>query len=101
MKPVILSADNELKVYAVPDAVAENLAGYCMEFCINWLHKSPHAEKYRLDNGAVCYDETDFIEYLNTRLFPEQPATMILNLGWPKGRKPIPAEFKRCPRFSF
>ena len=33
MKPVILSADGDSVVYTVPDAVADNLEAYCMEFC--------------------------------------------------------------------
>ena len=47
MKNVLLSADSEISVFAVPDPVADHLEKYCLEFCRNWLHKSPDAEKYR------------------------------------------------------
>lgn len=33
MKNVLLSADSEISVFAVPDEVADNLEKYCLEFC--------------------------------------------------------------------
>lgn len=51
MKRVLLSADSEISVFAVPDKVADDLERYCMDFCHNWLHKSPEAEKYRVKMG--------------------------------------------------
>ena len=42
MKNIILSADGDRMVYSVPDAVADNLEKYCMEF-IDWLEASPSA----------------------------------------------------------
>lgn len=65
MKYVLLSADNSPSVYLVPDVVADDLIKYCFEFCQNWLRKSPDAKGFRRD-GVVCYDEKDFIDYLNT-----------------------------------
>ena len=64
MKNVIISADGDRMVYPVPDIVADNLDEYCIEFCDKWLRTSPHAKKYRV-NGVLCYNERDFIEYLN------------------------------------
>ena len=64
MKEVILSADGEAMLYRVPDAVAENLETYCMEFASRWLWESPHAEGYRKKQGnmtVVSYTEEDFI----------------------------------------
>lgn len=61
MKEVILSADGDRIVYLVPDAVAENLDEYCLEFCSDWLRKSPDAERYRVGAG-VSYTEADFID---------------------------------------
>lgn len=63
MKNVLLSADNEIKLFSVPDEIADNLEQYCVEFCCNWLHKSPKAAKYRVkmgDRTGVCYSEEDF-----------------------------------------
>ena len=68
MKYVLLSADGEISVFSVPDKVANNLQKYCLEFCCNWLYQSPEAAKFRVQMGdtvGVCYDEKDFIDYLN------------------------------------
>ena len=67
MKQVLLSADGEISVYCVPDAVADDLETYCLEFSCHWLHESPDAARYRVKRGSavvVCYTEKDFIEYL-------------------------------------
>lgn len=80
MKRVILSADNDRKVYAVPDRVADDLEEYCLEFCTRWLRTSPHARQYRA-YGGLCYDERDFIDYLNRWVFPEEPSVFVANLG--------------------
>ena len=61
MKDVILSADGDRVVYLVPDAVADNLDEYCLEFCSDWLRNSPDAERYRVGAG-VCYTESDSID---------------------------------------
>ena len=65
MKHVILSADGDSKVYSVPDEVAAHLSRRCNYFRTTWLRVSRHAKKYRLPGGVVCYNEEDFIEYLN------------------------------------
>lgn len=100
MKNVVLSADGERKVYSVPDAVAEDLPGYCCEFCLRWLRTSPHAEKYRTEEG-FCYDESSFIEYLNEWVFPEEPSVLVENLGWLDFNEPLPAPYTDCPDFNF
>ena len=89
MKHVVISADGDRKVYSVPDVVAENLRAYCMEFCTKWLRTSPHAGKYRR-SGVFCYNEDDFIEYLNTWVFPDQKSTLVANLGWIDFREKLP-----------
>lgn len=35
------------------------------------MKTSPKAKKYRI-KGGYCYDETDFIAYLNQYIFPEK-----------------------------
>lgn len=100
MKYVLLSADNNPSVYLVPDIVADNLRSYCIGFCDKWLRKSPHAKKYRR-NGGVCYNETDFIEYLNTWLFPNEKSIFIETLGWVESEKDIPQKYKEYERFNF
>ena len=100
MKEVILSADGDSIVYLVPDAVADNLEEYCMEFCSNWLRYSPDANKYRKD-GILCYTEKDFIDYLNAYVFPDCKSKMVENLGWTDFGVTLPAEYKDYPYFNF
>ena len=80
MKEIILSADVDSIVYFVPDAVADNLEKYCLEFCEVWLWTSPEAKRYRTQEG-VCYGEADFIDYLNEYIFPMQKSVFVKNLG--------------------
>ena len=101
MKNVIISADGDRMVYSVPDIVADNLDEYCIEFCDKWLRTSPHAKKYRV-NGVLCYNERDFIEYLNRFRFSGAQSVWIENLG-PTGMDelPVPERYKDCPVFHF
>lgn len=100
MKNVILSADGDSVVYAVPDEVADNLEIFCMEFCGKWLHTSPEAKKYRTKYG-VCYNEADFIEYLNKYIFPDQTSTLVKNIGWTGLGTNLPEEYQGYPYFNF
>lgn len=100
MKEVIISADSDSIVYSVPDVVADNLKKYCISFCDKWMKNSPDAKKYRL-NGGYCYNEADFIDYLNEYVFPEQKSIFVKNLGWTDLGKNLPAEYKNHPYFNF
>lgn len=100
MKNIVISADGDRKVYSVPDAVANDLQKYCIEFCTEWIWSSPYAKKYRTSDG-VCYNEEDFIEYLNTYLFPNEKSVFVKNLGWVDFRSKLPAPFCDCPEFNF
>ena len=100
MKNVVLSADGDRMVYSVPDVVAGRLEDYCMEFCCHWLPDSPHAQKYRV-NGVLCYNEADFIDYLNRWVFPDQPSLLVKNLGWIAFDQPLPKPYRSCPQFNF
>lgn len=100
MKNIVLSADGDSIIYAVPDIVADNLKQYCMEFCSEWLWRSPDAAKYRTSRG-VCYHEMDFIEYLNTYKFPNEQSLFVKNLGWTGLGKKLPAEYASLPTFNF
>ena len=98
MKNVILSADSDRRVYSVPDAVADNLEKYCMEF-IDWLEASPDAKKYRR-KGVLWYDESDFILYLNKYVFPKEQSVYVRNIG-NEYSKWASCEYKDCPSFNF
>jgi len=101
LKQVILSADGPRMVYSVPDAVADDLERYCMEFCCEWLPKSPDASRYRTESGGLCYNEGDFIEYLNRWVFPKQKSKLIEELG-PIGDADILfSKYAGCPQFNF
>ena len=105
MKHVLLSADNCPSVYLVPDIVADNLDMYCIEFCDHWLRESPDAAAYRVNHGTcigVCYNEEDFIKYLNTWMFPDQPSTWIETLEIdPNPDADIPQKYADCEWFNF
>ena len=100
MKNVILSADGNSIVYSVPDEVADNLSDYCLQFCSEWLPYSPDAARYRV-KGVLCYDESDFISYLNQFVFPDKRSEFVADLGWIGSGDEYPVEFRECPRFNF
>ena len=100
MKEVIISADGDSIVYLVPDAVADDLRKYCIYFCDKWMKTSPDARKYKTKEG-YCYNEEDFIDYLNEYVFPEQKSVFVKNLGWTDCGRNLPPEYKNHPYFNF
>ena len=103
MKNVLLSADGQISVYSVPDAVADRLQEHGMEFCCNWLRHSPDAAKYRIDRGSyvgLCYTERDFIEYLN-RYICEEPAVLVRTFPGIFDADDLPEEYAGLPYFNF
>ena len=103
MKHVLLSADSEISLYSVPDEVADNLRQYCCEFCCNWLYQSPNAAKYRVKMGdviGVCYNEKDFIDYLNQYICKEA-STLITTFENVYDTNKLPKEYITLPYFKF
>ena len=100
MKEVILSCDGDSIVYLVPDEVADNLRKHCIFFADKWMKRSPNDKKFKI-NGVWCFNETDFIDYLNEVAFPEQKSILIKNLGWTDLGKNLPIEYKNHPYFNF
>lgn len=100
MKEVILSADGDSIVYSVPDIVANNLKKYCIAFSDSWLKTSPHAKKYRI-NGVYCFNEADFIDYLNEYAFPGEKSSFVKNLGWTDLGRNLPIKYRNHPYFNF
>ncbi len=100
MKNVLLSADGNIKVYSVPDIVADNLNKYCLRFT-DWVKKNP--EKCLVEKNIVlAFDETDFIEYLNSRFFPQEPSVYVETLKFADiSYKEWPKEYKKMPWFNF
>lgn len=102
MKKVLLSADNEPSVYLVPAEAADNLDEYCCEFANEWLPHYKRAKKYHTGHG-VCYNEEDFIEYLNRYIFPDRPAQYIetIELEWDGREEVLPDGYKDMKWFNF
>lgn len=99
MKYVVLGAGGERRVYSVPDAVAEDLRGYCLNF-LDWMENNVRGKKFLLF-GGLQYTEEDFVDYLNTRVFPKEPSVFIENLGWIDLGEALPAPYTHCPEFNF
>ena len=99
MKEIILSADGPSSVYLVPDEVVENLPKYIGDFR-DWMVNAHEALKYRQD-GCLCFTERDFIDYLNTQVFPGKPSVFVKNLGYINPWEEVPEEYKGCIHYNF
>jgi hypothetical protein len=104
MKNVLLSADGDISVYEVPDIVAENLEKYCVDFFYKWLEESPDAAKHRGlsdsdGNIGLCFNEVDFIEYLNTWVFPDNLSRLVMTFDGDIAN--VPKEYAGCNWFNF
>ncbi len=74
-----------------------------LEFCCNWLKKSPDAARFRREAGgvtAVCYTEKDFIDYLD-RYVCEERSEPIRTFGGVFERSGLPEGYKDLPYFGF
>ena len=103
MKNILLSADGEISVFRVPDQIADNLEKYCLEFSCHWLHESPDAAMYRVKRGdgiVVCYNEKDFIAYLNQYVCME-PSALVTTLANVFRVEDVPEEYCGLPYFNF
>ena len=103
MTPVILSADGPIRVYSVPDEVAADLHGWADRF-YTWMQHAPEAAACRrvFSDGTIglCFNEEDFIAYLNNVTFPDQPSVMVTELT-ADAPSDLPAPFSSYPYFNF
>ena len=99
MKTIVLGSGGTKKVYSVPDKIADNLEDACWYFRSFWIFESPQSERF-VKNGVACYNDTDFIDYLNNWEMPEFKSVLIETLGCIEGME-IPEKYKDCPRYSF
>ncbi len=102
MKDVLLSADGKVKVYSVPDIVADNLAEYCWEFAANWIWKNPNGDKLLKElNGikVAIFNENDFIEYLNVWKFPTKQSVLVKELNYYSYE--LPVKYANFPKYNF
>ena len=95
MKNVILGADNELKVYLIPEFIAESFSRYFTDFSKNWKTLQMHPQ------DGFGFDETDFIEYLNDKICGDEKCVFVETLGWEYNPKKWPSKYKKCPHFYF
>lgn len=106
MKNVLLSADSDVSAYEVPDVVANNLAKYTAMFN-RWLWNDPNAERFHIktgDTSGVCYNETDFVEYLNVWIFPGEQSRLIETVGTfddIASKQAIPERYIECEWYNF
>ncbi len=102
MKEVILSADGDLSLYLVPADVADNLAEVANEFAFTYVWFGEKSGKFLKLNGeqyGAVFNEEDFIEYLNTVLYPQKPSKKIKTLcGFDDE---VPKEYKNMPWYNF
>ena len=100
MKEIIISADGDSFVYLVPNEVADNLDEYCITFCDKWMKTSRQAKRYKI-KGGYCFNEADFIDYLNKYVFPNQKSVLVKNLGWTDLGNNLPVKYQGYPYFNF
>ena len=96
MKNIILSADGPMRVYSVPDKIADSLEGACWYFSSIWMFEEPQVKQF-LKNGVACYNDEDFIDYLNNWEMPEFHSVLVEELCGDE----IPEQYKDCPRYNF
>ena len=103
MKKVLLSHDGKMKMYLVPDDVADNLRKYCMDFAFDWIMNDPNAQKLRVTtpSGKIGYmfGAQDFIDYLNDLIFPTQKSIPVGEMDFYDYE--IPNEYNDIPWFNF
>ena len=81
-------------------AAADDLQKYCFRF-IDWVKKNP--ERFLVEKHMVfAFDETDFIEYINSRFFSTEPSVYVkaLNLA-DVSYKDWPKEYEKMPWLNF
>ena len=102
MKHLILSADGDRMVYLVPDDVSDHTDKYVRLF-YNWMKESKQAKNLRRKMGSgigYCFNEQDFVDWLNHHKFRDTPCVFVENLGFINPRR-FPDEYKNCPWFNF
>ena len=96
MKNVILSADGPMRVYSVPDKIADSLEGACWYFRSIWIYDGPESKRLTRKDTA-WFNEKDFIDYLNHWETPEFQSVLVEELCGDE----IPEQYRDCPRYDF
>ena len=99
IKDVILGSGGSLRVYSVPDKIADQLEGSCWYFRSIWIFDEPQSQRF-VKNGCARYNEADFSDYLNQWETPEYPSILVEELGVIEDNE-IPEQYQNCPRYHF
>ena len=102
MKEVILSHDDKVSIYLVPNEVADHLQEYCWEFAANWIWKNPNGRKLQKEIGGIqvaVYGASDFIDYLNQWVFPKQQSKLVEQLDYYDYE--LPETYRDYPQYNF
>ena len=54
-----------------------------------------------VDSIGYCYGEHDFIDYLNTWIFPDNPSQLVETLEGVYDIADAPEKYKQCKWFNF
>ena len=98
-----MSADGDLSLYLVPADVADNLADVANEFAINYVWHGENSGKFLKLCGkqyVAYYTEEDFIEYLNTVLYPDKPSKKLKTFK-AADDEDVPEEYRKYPYYNF
>ena len=103
MRDVILSHDGEVLLCRVPGEVAGNLEQFCLDFASSWVWHGPENGRFLrwIDEeqiGAV-FGTTEFIDYLNRWIFPDERSLIVRELGCSMDE--LPEEYMDLPRYNF
>lgn len=92
-------ADNAYAIYMM----VTNLVTVANEFAYNYVWHGEKSGKFLKlcgeQYGAV-FDETDFIEYLNTVLYPDKPSKKIKTFQ-AADDEDVPEEYRKYPYYNF
>ena len=58
MKNIILSADGPMRVYSVPDKIADGLEGACWYFNSIWMFEEPQVKQFLKTGSLVTMIKT-------------------------------------------
>lgn len=75
---------------------------YCWEFAANWIWKNPNGAKLLQEirgQKVAIYGSTDFIDYLNEWIFPQQKSVLIEQLNYYDYE--LPEKYKDYPQYNF
>ena len=82
--------------------MADNLDMYCWEFAANWIWKNPNGAKLLQEirgQKVAIYGSTDFVDYLNEWIFPQQKSVLIEQLNYYDYE--LPEKYKDYPQYNF